>query len=269
MQRKPIVAGQFYPGDEASLRLTVKKLMPEDGDRDVKRSLLVMVPHAGYMYSGGVMGLTLSQANLAGRCILMGPNHTGRGVPLSVWTQGSWQVPTGELAVDEALAAGILSQVPGAEPDVEAHMGEHSLEVLCPFLLEINPAMTIVPICVALRSAEALFQTGMALGKLLAAEQEPVTIVVSSDMSHYISAENAREQDGQALANVVSLNAQGLLETVVQRQISMCGVQPMVVGMLAAMEMGASAARITGYSTSGDVTGDNSSVVGYAGAIIS
>ncbi len=268
MQRKPIVAGQFYPGDVDALLSTVGTFLSVTA-RDRERTLVAMAPHAGYPYSGAVAGAALGQANLSKRCVLLGPNHTGAGAALAVWPSGTWLVPGGGLRVDAELAARILETVPGAEADTLAHLREHSLEVLCPFLMALDRTISIVPVSVALRSAEALYAAGRELGRLLAREAAPVSIVVSSDMSHYVSADTARRQDGLALARIEALDGPGLLETVVRQGISMCGVLPMAMGLVAAKEMGATRARITGYATSGDTTGDLSSVVGYAGAIVS
>jgi AmmeMemoRadiSam system protein B len=269
MLRQPVVAGQFYPSDAKSLDAMVRQYLSEAGEHEARQSLVVMAPHAGYPYSGAVAGSTLGQARLARRCILLGPNHTGLGAELAVWPEGSWRIPGADIPVDGELASRILESVPGTQADTSAHLREHSLEVLCPFLYALDPQVQIVPVSVAVRRADVLFEAGKALGGILAREAEPVSIVVSSDMSHYIPADTARELDGKALDLVEAMDGPGLLEIVARQGISMCGVLPMTMALVAAREMGATHAYITKYATSGDVSGDNSSVVGYAGAIVS
>ncbi|WP_316901287.1 AmmeMemoRadiSam system protein B [Pseudodesulfovibrio indicus] len=268
MDRQPIVAGRFYEGRPEQLNALVDGLLGLAETRRDKRTLLAMVPHAGYVYSGAVCGKTLGMADLAPTVLLLGPNHTGRGERFALWPDGAWNIPGGSLDVNQPLARALLAADPAIRPDTAAHMGEHSLEVILPFLHRINPATTIVPVSIASPSLDTLRQVGQAMGRVIAAHDAPVSIVVSSDMSHYISHEDAKKMDSLALDPVVTLNPGALYETVRGRNISMCGVLPMTVGLFAALELGATRAELVAYATSGQVSGDYDQVVGYAGVLV-
>jgi AmmeMemoRadiSam system protein B len=270
MDRQPVVAGQFYPGEPAALNTEVERYLAQAAppSSEGRRTLLAMVPHAGYVFSGGVCGKTLGKARLSRTLVLLGPNHTGLGERLAVWPEGAWSIPGGNLDVDDALASAVLERVPGMRSDEQAHSREHSLEVVLPFLRALNPETRIVPIAVADPSPDVLLRAGAELGRLLSGWEQPVSLVVSSDMSHYVSDIRARELDEQALAAALKLDAVGLYETVRGQRISMCGVLPMTLALAAAKEMGAASARLVAYTTSGEVTRDFEQVVGYAGLLV-
>ena len=272
MDRNPIVAGRFYDGDPRRLYGEVGRYLDAAGPMDAVRTLLVMAPHAGYVYSGRVAGMALGRANLASVIVMLGPNHTGNGKPTALWPAGQWLVPGGSVPVDEKLASAILQADPRCEEDHTAHLYEHSLEVMVPFISELGRrrgvTFSIVPIAVAETRFDKLMESGRNMGRLLSKWQEPVSILVSSDMSHYVSRERAASLDTMALEAVEALDPQKLYETVRSNNISMCGVLPMTMGLAAALEMGAQRAEIVEYATSGDVSGDYDQVVGYAGAVV-
>jgi len=268
MDRQPIVAGRFYEGRGPALKDDVRSLMG-GVTRDDTPTILAMVPHAGYVYSGAVCGRTLARARLAPTILLLGPNHTGQGRSLAVWPDGRWHTPTGGLDVDSRLADALLSAESRLSRDVAAHMGEHSLEVVVPFLEQASPGATIVPVSVSEQRPDVLAEVGRAVAGVLSGWDSPVSVVVSSDMSHYISHDAAAKRDAMALAAIESLDPQGLYSVVRREGISMCGVLPMTLGLATAVALGASKAEVVEYATSGDVSGDKSRVVGYAGVIVS
>jgi AmmeMemoRadiSam system protein B len=238
----------------------------EAGQED--QTLLAMVPHAGYVFSGGVCGKTLGAANLAPTVLLLGPNHTGRGERFALWPDGAWHIPGGSLPVNTGLAEALLDADPAVKADVSAHTGEHSIEVVLPFLHRLTPETTIVPVCISAPTLETLERVGKAMGRALRDFGAPVSIVVSSDMSHYVTANRAKAQDAKALERIEQLDPMGLYRTVREHNISMCGVMPMTLGLAAALEFGATRARVEAYATSGDVSRDFDRVVGYAGVIV-
>jgi len=269
MNRSPVVAGQFYPGSARTLSGQVAGYLGSATGKSAKQTLLAMVPHAGYVYSGGVCGKTLGAANLADVILMLGPNHTGRGKRLAVWPDGVWSVPGCEAPVDAETAAALIKAEPRLVADPEAHLGEHSLEVILPFLCAINPKTRIIPVCVSEHDPAVLAAVGASIARTLKELETPVSLVVSSDMSHYINHEAAKKLDALALERVLALDPDGLHQTVRERGISMCGVLPMTLGLHIALSLGASSAEITAYATSGETSGDYGQVVGYAGALVS
>jgi len=266
MQRMPAVAGRFYPGQAGELRRSVTEFL--GGDHSTQSAIGLMVPHAGYLYSGAIAGQVFSRIDIPSTVVLLGPNHTGRGAPLAVFPPGSWLTPLGDVLVDEQIAGQIVRQCPGAMNDELAHRDEHSLEVLLPFIQVRASNSSIVPICVGHSGLSDLLAFGRALGQLLTNRLPEVLLVASSDMTHFETAEKARQQDLKALEKILALDPEGLFRVVVANRISMCGVLPMVVMLAAALELKAARATLVRYGNSGEVSGDLEDVVGYAGVIV-
>ncbi len=270
MDRKPIVAGRFYTDNPQELRSELEQFLGKVKKKPKGvHDRLVMVPHAGYVFSGETCGKTLAAASLASTVILLGPNHTGLGAPLSVWSKGSWNFPGGKLDVDENLATELIESGAGFVHNEAAHNREHSLEVIVPFLHYLNPATKIVPICVAESSLKSLKKAGETLAEIIERSQEDVTIIVSSDMSHFISSDMAKKLDSIALEAVIRMDPEAFYSEIVSNNISMCGVLPMTLAMYAVRKAGAVRGKLLEYTNSGKVTGDYESVVAYAGIIIS
>lgn len=266
MQRSPAVAGQFYPGRPDALRRTLRELVP--ASPAPQAAIGVMAPHAGYIYSGAIAGETFARVQIPSRVVVIGPNHRGVGHPAAVFPSGSWTTPLGDAAIDAELAGRLLAECPGLQADTSAHRFEHSLEVQVPFLQYLNPDAALVPICLGHLPLTNLLALGQALGAALARCGEDVLLVASSDMTHYESAEVARRQDRLALDRVLALDAEGLYRVVCEKKISMCGFMPTALMLASAVEMGATTASLVRYGSSGDVTGDLSEVVGYAGVVV-
>lgn len=263
--REPAVAGRFYPGGAAALRQQVAELL---GPMVEPRPALALVgPHAGYVYSGEIAGATWARVIVPRRVVLMCPNHTGRGVPRSLWPSGGWRLPTGVVPVDAALALAIRTRC-SAELDRAAHLHEHALEVHLPFALARQPDLRIAALCLAGLSLPECREVGEGLAEVVRESEEPVLLVASTDMSHYISASEAATLDGMALAHVRALDPEGLYRTVRSHQISMCGVVPTTVTLFAARALGATEAELVRYGNSGERSGDYDRVVGYAGLLV-
>jgi AmmeMemoRadiSam system protein B len=263
MDREPAVAGRFYPADTARLARDVAALLgPAQPDAP---ALGILAPHAGYVFSGAVAGATYARVAVPERAVVLCPNHTGLGARVALWPGGAWTTPLGSVPIDDGLTAA-LRACPLVEVDRLAHLREHALEVQLPFLQVRRPGIAIAALCLGPLSA----REAEALGRAVAAavRGRPALIVASSDMSHYVAEAVAREKDGHALERILDLDAHGLHATVRREDISMCGVVPATVMLAAARELGAREATVVRYATSGDVTGDRDSVVGYAGAIV-
>lgn len=266
MIRSAVVAGQFYPGQKENLQRSITALMPSPEHQS--STIAVMSPHAGYMYSGKVAGLTFAGIKIPDEVIILGPNHTGQGHELAVCSKGSWETPLGLTKISEKLAGRIMQHCPMLAEDTLAHRYEHSLEVQLPFLQMKSREVMIVPICISRISLQVLLDLGEGLARAITASEGSPLIVASTDMTHYESSSEAKKKDDLALEQVLALDPVGLFEVVLKHRISMCGVFPTVVMLNAAKILGAENTELVAYSNSGYVTGDQSEVVGYAGVRI-
>lgn len=265
MDREPAVAGRFYEGDPRSLAREVRAFLT--APLAPRPALGVVAPHAGYLYSGAIAGAVYARVAVPPRVIVLGPNHTGLGRPAALWPPGGgWRTPLGTVPVSrpltEALAGGPL-----VELDRAAHAREHSLEVQIPFLAVARPDVEIAGLCLGPLGLEDCEEVGRIVAS--AARAHGALVVASSDMSHYIPAAEAAEKDRHAIDRILALDPEGLYRTVRREGLTMCGVIPATVMLFAARALGAKAAELVRYGHSGEVTGDDDEVVGYAGLIVS
>ncbi|MCE1226769.1 MAG: AmmeMemoRadiSam system protein B [Geobacteraceae bacterium] len=267
MIRQPAVAGQFYPGSEQALRRELQQLIP---DYSAKQHVIgVISPHAGYIYSGSTAGQLLSGIAIPRTVIILGPNHHGNGSLAALSPETGWQTPLGIVPIEKRLSGLIQQQVPAIQEDAAAHLREHSLEVQLPFLQYLRPDVTIVPLCLAFGDYAGCELVGNGLAAAIKEFDEPVLILASSDMTHYESAEQAKQKDSLALERALALDAEGLVKVCRSNRISMCGVIPAATMLIAAKTLGASKAELVAYTSSGQVTGDYTQVVAYAAVTVS
>jgi MEMO1 family protein len=263
--RAPAVAGSFYPASPDALERTVDSLLGEArGDLRVRA---VVAPHAGYVYSGRISGEVYAKVRVPDLCVVLCPNHTGAGARRSLDADETWRTPLGDVSVDAALAGALLGRA-GIVRDVRAHAREHALEVHLPFLQRKNPRVRIVPLCLGGIGVDACLEIGAALADAVSRAGEDVLVVASTDMSHYISADEAARLDRMALDRVEALDAPGLFRAVAEHDITMCGFIPTTVTLAAAKALGAERATLVRYGNSGETSGDYDQVVGYAGLVI-
>ena len=271
--RLPAVHGRFYASDPEALARDVERLMKpeaaahESHGRPVSHARAVVVPHAGYMYSGAIAGATFARVAVPDCVVILGPNHTGLGLRRALWSRGAWRVPVADLPIAEDLADA-LGREALLEHDAAAHLREHSIEVELPFLARRRSDVHIVPVCLALHDLAECREIGLGIARAVRNSGREVLLVASTDMSHYVSAETARTRDELALARLLALDADGLYQTVVEHDISMCGFVPTCVALIAAQELGAVSAELVRYGNSGETSGDFERVVGYAGVVI-
>ncbi|ACG72487.1 protein of unknown function DUF52 [Anaeromyxobacter sp. K] len=264
MVREAAVAGAFYDARAATLAAEVDGWL--SAGAAPAPALAVMVPHAGYVYSGAVAGATFARVAVPARAIVLGPNHTGLGhAGAALWPAGAWRTPLGAVPVDPELTAA-LAAAPGVAADRLAHLREHSLEVEVPFLQRARPDVALAALCLGPLSFAACEALGTAVGA--AARAAGALVVASSDMSHYIPAAEARRRDLRALDRLLALDAEGLYDVVRREGITMCGVVPATVMLVAARALGATRAELVRYAHSGEVSGDDDAVVGYAGVVV-
>lgn len=266
MIRKPAVAGQFYSASSSALLKDVQRYIEPSAIRE--KVIGILSPHAGFMYSGAVAGVVYSRIILPHTIILIGPNHTGMGKPISIMVRGEWEIPTGTLKIDETLAEKILGHSDIIKDDPVAHLMEHSLEVQLPFIRYFSQDTMIVPITMIVDSLDVCKAVGKSIAAAVRDTKYSIIIAASSDMTHYESDSSARTKDRKAINKILSLDPEGLYKTVIKEKISMCGFAPATAMLYAVKELEAKEAIFVKYMTSGEVSGDYNYVVGYAGIII-
>lgn len=264
--RKPAVAGYFYPADPAVLRKDISKFI-ESAEK--LEAIGIVVPHAGYLYSGAVAGKVYSRVEIPKRLIILSPNHTGLGSPFSITSGGAWNLPFGDAPIDEELAGKLKRACNLLEEDAEAQRREHALEVQLPFLQFLKEDFEFVPITLGHIRYEKCEEVGKAIADCIKKEKGPILLIASSDMNHYEEHNTTLKKDQKAIDQILARNPEGLYKTVHDESISMCGIIPTTVMLVATNLLGARKATLIDHKTSGDVTGDKSAVVGYAGIILS
>ena len=278
MIRLPCQAGAFYAGSLTSLQKQIEECflhrlgpqrLPQVGAGS--RTLLSLVsPHAGYMYSGPVAAHGYFFAALDGRpdtFIILGPNHTGYGSGVSIMVKGTWKTPLGDVTIDNNLAQLIQRNSELIDIDDSAHKFEHSIEVQLPFLQYVyGTSFKFIPICMMMQDLETSRDVGEAIAQAIRGKN--AVIIASTDMSHYVSQDQAKIQDRYAIEAMRRLDAAELQSTVETHHISMCGYGPVSAAIIASKQLGASRSQLLSYQTSGDISGDLFHVVGYASMAI-
>lgn len=267
MIRQPAAADRFYPGSPSALNRMIASLRSKPTHTE-KDALALVCPHAGYIYSGRLACETIGSTTTPEKVIIIGPNHYGQGARVAISTS-DWNMPQGVVPVDGQFCAELIASSPLIEEDELAHRQEHSLEVQVPFLQTFQENLKIVPICVSMISYSDCQEVADALTGVIKQTEDRVLIVASTDMSHYESRETATKKDKKALDCIMDLDPYGLYQTIVRENISMCGFIPVTIALLASKQLGATEARLVGYTDSGETSGDVEQVVGYAGFVIS
>jgi AmmeMemoRadiSam system protein B len=266
MQRQPAVAGYFYPGTRSELERQLSELLPE---REKIHADAIVVPHAGYIYSGAVAGEVYASVTLPDTFIILCPNHTGHGSDFDIYPGGEWLTPLGPAYVDQELVEELIQRFPRATKDGRAHVKEHSLEVQIPFLQYLKGNnIRFLPICVRQMRYEYLEELGQAVADIVKASRREILVISSTDMTHYEPKESANRKDRLAITQIEQLNAKGLYDTIHKYDISMCGYLPTTSTIISANNLSCTKGTLVKYATSGDVTHDYQSVVGYAGMIL-
>jgi len=265
--RKPVVAGYFYPGVKNQLIRLLKEFIPEEKNKE--KVTAIISPHAGYVYSGRVAGLTYSKVAIPQTVIILGPNHTGYGEPYAVANHKKWETPLGEVELDMEIVESLTKKSRYLVEDNIAHEREHSIEVQVPFIQHIRKDVKIVPIVLSgVPDNPAWVEIGEDIAETINENKKEVLIVASTDMTHYESQKMAETKDKYALEAIFSLDEDTLIDRIFEKNISMCGYAPVIVSMISSKNLGAKEGILVNYSTSGDTSGDYESVVGYAGVII-
>jgi predicted class III extradiol MEMO1 family dioxygenase len=296
--RRTSVAGRWYPDDPVRLAADVDRYIADaDVDPLPHHPRAVVAPHAGLMYSGPVAGFAYKVARDTsyGTIVLVGPSHFVPFRGVSLWGDGTWETPFGEITVDRKLSAAIRSESHDVVDVAAAHGREHSLEMQLPFIAHLLPGVPIVPLVMGHQTRETAFALGEAIARAVAARtpaqtrdevaqgrpadegnrHEPtgpspgeVLLVASSDLSHYEDARTASSLDAVVAGHVEAVDPEALMTALEREPRHACGGGPMVAVLHAARQLGATTARVLRYADSGDISGDKSSVVGYMAAAI-
>jgi AmmeMemoRadiSam system radical SAM enzyme/AmmeMemoRadiSam system protein B/AmmeMemoRadiSam system protein A len=263
--RQAAVAGRFYPGSEEELWPLIDTLI---GDLPAEKQACpaVMVPHAGLVYSGKLAADVLKEVQIPATVIILSPKHTRLGVPWAVAPCQAWSLPGVTISSDRELAEKLVAQIDGLELDAAAHEQEHGIEVELPLLARLAPESQVVGIAIGEANLEQCKQFGSQLAGVLRGLETQPLLVISSDMNHFATDEVNRQLDALALEALGKLDPDHLFEVVTGNEISMCGLRPAVIVLECLKQLGQlSGCQQIGYTTSADVSGDTSRVVGYAG----
>jgi AmmeMemoRadiSam system protein B len=266
MIRRPAVAGAFYEERPEQLLSQIREFIQEDQPKEA--ALAAVVPHAGFIYSGKVAGAVYSRLLFPQTFVILGPNHSGSGPGASLMSYGEWDMPLGSVPINSELAQAILKASRTLKEDHLGHMREHSIEVQLPFLQYFGKDFDFVPISLYSHELGVCQDVGSAIAEAVKDHPRKVTLLASTDMSHYVPQEMAEAKDKLAIEAILNLDPQGLHETVLRNRISMCGFAPTTAALIAAKKMGATSAALVRYMTSGDINRDYRQVVGYAGLLI-
>jgi AmmeMemoRadiSam system protein B len=268
MLRLPAVSGRFYPSNPAELTALIRQYTKVGDAKEPVDAKACLVPHAGYIYSGLVAGAVYARVAIPKKILILGVRHYPHGANAAILSSGAWRTPLGDAPIDEALAQALRAACPLLREDSVAHSSEHSLEVQIPFLQVLQPEFTFVPVALGSVRFEDLVIVGEAIGRVLAASSDEILLLTTSDLNHYENDATTRLKDRKAIDRILAVDARGLYDTCRNEAISMCGLGPTVAMLTALQSLGTARQELVCYRTSADVSGDLSSVVGYAGMLL-
>jgi hypothetical protein len=273
--RRPVQAGKFYPADAESLRSQIESCfvhrygpgkLPKIQKGKLKTVVGLVCPHAGYVYSGPVAANSYWEIGVDGKpdtIVVLGPNHTGYGSAIALMNQGAWRTPLGDVEIDSEVANELTKETGILDVDETAHRYEHSIEVQLPFLQYMYAdAFKLVPICFRMQDLVSAYEVGNALTEVLAGRN--AVIIASSDFTHYEPEAKASQKDKSALEAVLAMDTMKFMSIIESENVTACGYGPIATMMTAAKGLLATKTKLLSYRTSGDITEDRSSVVGYA-----
>ncbi len=266
--RRPIVAGKFYPANSIELRKKILGYFENVKSLNVsERVISILVPHAGYEYSGQIAALAYKQIEnkKIDTVILMGPSHRVGFSTISVYPEGYYQTPLGLVEIDNILANKLIAANKKIQYFPPAHFWEHSLEVQLPFLQVLFPKIKIVPIIMGGQTRKNIELMINVLTRLFKeTKNKQIMLVTTCDYSHYYSYDKAVQMDRIALRGIEQMDYRKFLLLVEKRKCEVDAFGPVAITMEVSKRLGANKAYILKYANSGDITGDKSRVVGYA-----
>jgi len=270
MIRQPVVAGQFYPGEKKELKNMINSCFEHEfgpgidsvGSRE--KIFGVVCPHAGYVYSGptachSYKAISSQSPELV---IIIGPNHFGVGKDAATMIDAQWQTPLGRVEVDSESAKQVAEISNIIEIDEYSHSQDHSLEVQVPMLQEIlSNEFQILPIILRSQEMKTAIDVGNAVYEI--SKEKNAIVIASSDFTHYEENSFAHQQDKALIKPILDMDIDKFYQVLYDRRVTSCGYGAMASTMIACKKMGATEGKLLSYATSGDVSGDTESVVGY------
>lgn len=275
--RDPIGAGQFYPASPSMLKAALQAMLGDAVPPRADRPIAIVVPHAGYVYSGQIAADAYRQAaaHRYDTVVIVGTNHTTGGFgKVGICPGRVFRTPLGNAAIDEGFVAAMQKEDSDCVLDANVHKAEHSVEVQVPFVQQLFPNAKIVPLVVGRPEPALCTRLGRALAAV--AKGRSVLLVASSDLSHYPSARNASQVDRRTLETIARLDADGVYENemgerdrgVPELATHACGTASIMAVITAARALGATRGTVVSYANSGDtLAGDTQRTVGY-GAVV-
>lgn len=268
--KEPNVAGTFYPADADELSSSIRWYLDQAGRVDPGGDPVVLiVPHAGYVYSGPVAAYAFQAVAGASyeTVVILATSHYFSFHGVAVYKTGEFRTPLGGLAVDTAAAEGLLESAKGFVSEAPQYFErEHSLEVEIPFLQTVlEPGFKILPVL----TGQMSYDDCLRLASLLTAisSDRRMLVVASTDLSHYKGYQEARGLDEHTIAFLKAFDTRGLWDAVAHTGWNVCGVRPLVAAMEYARAAGVSELSVLKYANSGDTAGDKDRVVGYVSAV--
>jgi len=266
--RKPAVAGMFYPAGKAELTKQVDEFLANAKKIDKGRLLAIIVPHAGYVYSGQIAADSFKQLEGTDfkKIIIISPSHYVSFDGISVYNKGSFETPLGLIKVDEELANKIIQKNKRFIFYPETHLKEHAIEVELPFLQRVykDKDFRIVPIAMGGPSSDDARILSEALYDVI---DEDTLLVISVDLSHYYPYDKAVELDMGGLNAIEALDANDLVQKINSGSTEIDAPVAVLGAILFANRYSAKA-KLIKYANSGDTAGDKSKVVGYSSILI-
>jgi AmmeMemoRadiSam system protein B len=253
--KEPGVAGSFYPADDRTLKASVEAYLAQAAPEPQSGRLVALVsPHAGYVYSGHVAAWGYKGLTDYDTVVLIGPSHRAGFTGASVYTEGSFRTPLGDVKIDRRLARSLLDEKAHVTFSPEAFGREHSLEVQLPFLQSVLKDFRIVPILISRPTGEMYSHLAGKLAEMVR-RNEKVLIVASTDLSHYHDAERAESMDAETLESIERLSPGTARNLLVARKGEMCGSSAVLLTLEVAQQVGANRVELFRYAHSGNLCG--------------
>lgn len=260
-------AGTFYPAEPDDLRRSVKELLDNPTNHSTAKPRILIVPHAGYTYSGRVAGAGFARVRGCTDVILLGVSHRQRFDHAAAYGGKGWQSPFGQVMVNQDMVGFLTGTCPAFRIDNDVHANEHALEVQLPFLQETLAEFRIVPLL--LGSHHAAAEISDALARILNSQ---TLLVVSSDLSHFPNQDDAARVDSRTIEAILSADP-ARFRSVITRQMRQgipglatcaCGAAAIETALRAAQALSLQKTSLIAYQNSGQVMGESARVVGYA-----